>query len=383
MKKKILFIHHHKHIGGSSKSLIQIIQILKQKYYIEMICPQGSAFDNFKKLNIKIYDFIGVPSFDNSFYGYYKNFRWLLILREIFFYITFIMQLKKIKSNYDIVHINEITAFPILKIIKKRFNCKIIIHQRVTLKTSGITIKWMNNILKKYSDKIISIDRFCFNTLNNSLKKKTKIVLNSINFKKKINVKKKNNKKIVLGFVGHTTNAKGIYELIDSLIYLTKNSKKFKLKIFSNKPQFNLLARIIHYLRIKDDFYYYFQKKKIYSIKEIVFMGFLNNLSKIYKEIDVLIFPNKTNAIGRPVFEAASFGLPSIVCINKSKSEYIKDSFSGITYYPANKINLIRAIKKISELNIKILGKNAYHFCKKNFNLKKNAIILDKIYKNL
>jgi len=155
MKKKILFIHHHKHIGGSSKSLIQIIQILKQKYYIEMICPQGSAFDNFKKLNIKIYDFIGVPSFDNSFYGYYKNFRWLLILREIFFYITFIMQLKKIKSNYDIVHINEITAFPILKIIKKRFNCKIIIHQRVTLKTSGITIKWMNNILKKYSDKII------------------------------------------------------------------------------------------------------------------------------------------------------------------------------------------------------------------------------------
>ena len=75
--------------------------------------------------------------------------------------------------------------------------------------------------------------------------------------------------------------------------------------------------------------------------------------------------------------------MPSIVCINKSKSEYIKDSFSGITYYPANKINLIRAIKKISELNIKILGKNAYHFCKKNFNLKKNVIILDKIYKNL
>ena len=44
-------------------------------------------------------------------------------------------------------------------------------------------------------------------------------------------------------------------------------------------------------------------------------MGYESNLIKLYKNIDVLIFPNEDYAVGRPVFEAGFLGYLRLLLI--------------------------------------------------------------------
>ena len=244
-KKKILIIHHRSQYGGAPRSLIENLNFFKKNknLTIDIVCPLGEVYSKIKKIGFVPISTVGVPIFDNSNYGYYKNLRWLILLREFYFLICFLFTLRNIKNNYDIIHINEILCFPIIPILKK-ISCKIIVHQRTRLiKNNSLRIKWMNKILKKNVFKIISIDKDCQKTLSSVLKKKSTIILNCISGKK---LKKILEKKITYGFVGQLNESKGIKKLIKAFKLLNKN-KNIELKIYSPFPKFNLKNFILDF----------------------------------------------------------------------------------------------------------------------------------------
>ena len=81
--KKILFIHNHKDFSGAAKSLSETIKTLKLNNEINVVCPMGSSSSFFKDCNINVINVIGVPRFNHFESGYYKGFRWLVLIREI------------------------------------------------------------------------------------------------------------------------------------------------------------------------------------------------------------------------------------------------------------------------------------------------------------
>lgn len=387
-KKKILIIHHRSQYGGAPKSLIENLKFLQQSKNLEIdiICPFGDVYKRLSKMKINLIKTYGVPLFDNSNYGYYKNLRWLIILRELYFFLLFYWTLIKIKKNYDLIHINEILCFPIIPILKKKFNTKIVIHQRTKVKKNkSIRIKWMNKILEKYVDKIISIDSVCKDSLNKKLIKKTVIIHNSLD---STNIKKQKIKhdknQIIFGFVGQLTDSKGIKKLIYSFLDVLKLYKNIELKIYSPTPQKRILNQILSFLKIRSDFYEFYIKEKLYNFKKIKFMGYKKNLNKIFNHIDILIFPNEDHAIGRPVFEAGFYSTPAIAAYSKKISEYIIHNKTGYTYYPNEKRELKKQILNIvKKKKFKSLGKHAFKLSSKNFSLKKNSKKLKDLYLNL
>ena len=97
--KKILFIHNHKDFSGAARSLAETIGGLKFKYEIYVICPAGSSSSFFSRCKINVINVKGVPRFNHFEIGFYKNLRWLILLREIIFFIYFSFKLFSIKKN--------------------------------------------------------------------------------------------------------------------------------------------------------------------------------------------------------------------------------------------------------------------------------------------
>ena len=72
---KILYIQHASVLGGSSKSLLELIENLPSDVKIDVLCPKGKYSDLLIEKGIKVFNILGIPQFDNTRYGYYRKFR--------------------------------------------------------------------------------------------------------------------------------------------------------------------------------------------------------------------------------------------------------------------------------------------------------------------
>ncbi len=82
-------------LGGSSKSLLELIENLPSDIIPHVLCPKGAYSDLHESKGIKVFNTLGIPQFDNTRYGHYRKFRWLILLREFFYFLKFLVLEKK------------------------------------------------------------------------------------------------------------------------------------------------------------------------------------------------------------------------------------------------------------------------------------------------
>ena len=111
--------------------------------------------------------------------------------------------------------------------------------------------------------------------------------------------------------------------------------------------------------------------------------GFVADINDIYGRFDVLCFPSRINAVGRPVFEAAFFGKPSIVAFrDRSEDEGIIHQSTGLIIREKDSGGLADAMLYFirNPHSAKKMGIAAKKLAENNFNIEKNAEKLLKIY---
>ena len=91
-KTNILIVHPIKEFSGSLKSLEQYLLLLKKKYNFFFLVPSGQASKRLKKYG-KVIKVIGLSKFDNTQLGFYRNIRWLLLIRELLFLLPTVYSL--------------------------------------------------------------------------------------------------------------------------------------------------------------------------------------------------------------------------------------------------------------------------------------------------
>ena len=136
----------------------------------------------------------------------------------------------------------------------------------------------------------------------------------------------------------------------------------------SVKNQF--LTKILHTFRIKKNFskiYLSFRNKKYKNVK---LMNSITNLDKFYQRLDLMCFPSRMNALGRPVIEAASYGIPSLVCLKQYFNDTIINNKTGYVLKFGDQKSFIEKLYFLSKNKKKLiqLGMNA----KKNYNIRHN-----------
>ena len=119
--------------------------------------------------------------------------------------------------------------------------------------------------------------------------------------------------------------------------------------------------------------------KKYSHCSNVNFLGFVNhdNLTKLYNESDVFIFPTLGEGYGLVVLEAMSCGLPVICSSNAGGNDAIIDGYNGFVFDAGDNEDMKKKIEWFIENNNEInkMGLNARRTAEK--------YTWDEYYKNI
>ncbi|MET6996593.1 glycosyltransferase family 4 protein [Chitinophaga defluvii] len=397
MPLNVLYLQHVGAFGGSSKSMFEMIKAFPEKtVHPYLISPVGSVNKYASELRIENLATVGISQFDNSRHGHYRNFRWLILLREIFYLpFTFLILLKARRSwkNIDIIHINEITMLPGLLICRMLFKQPIVLHCRTLFhNVSGFRRKIFTDIVKKNVALVIAIDETVKKTLPKELS--PIVVHNGFDPRKLVIEEKEKTPQMRSGrfsvaMVGSLIRYKGVHEFIESAAICKEKQLSIDFLLIGDAPKSKkgLSQKVKRWLglehNIREELVNMIEEK---GLKDYVrFVPFTTNVKEIYDAIDVLCFPSHLNAAGRPVFEAAYSRVPSIVAIDNPDNDTIMDGITGLCIKPKDSMALANAIAFFynNPEQVKKMGEQAYLLAVNNFDSNKNALEVLDIYKSL
>ncbi|HHB95193.1 MAG TPA: hypothetical protein ENK88_08610, partial [Campylobacterales bacterium] len=251
---KILYIQHVSVLGGSSRSLYELISNLPKNVDVTVLCPKGEFSDFLESKNISTIYVKGVPQFDNTRIGFYRKFRWLILLRELYFLPFFMLAMYKCKKkNFDIVHVNEITQLFSL-ILGKKISKKVVSHVRSIQRKSN---SWRNYLIEKivnrYVDILIPIDETVKSSVSSEVT--TIVVHNGITLN---NIKlDKKNSKFTVGIVSNFQRYKGILEFIDAAnICINRYKLDINFVVYGasyNKNNLNIKDKLLEVLGFREN----------------------------------------------------------------------------------------------------------------------------------
>lgn len=394
---KILFIHGSGAFGGASKSLIELYKQLKLNDAVQgtVLGPRGGCEYQFRDAGFNFFGAVGVFQFDNTRFGYYRGLRWLILLRELLFVVPSLVALFRIKrknKDFDIIHANEITVLPLAIVAKFFFKAPLIAHVRSVQQDdmSLLRNRVIYYLLKKYAKQVVAIDDTVLASLPKDLS--VDVIRNGLFFESpdELNIQKDDNLIPRIGIVGSLLRLKGVYEFMEAARYLIVDKgmrAKFVVVGENVRNKKGLRAWLYKKLGFSDDVMAdirsFVKENKLEQYVEI--SGFVADVKTIYSNLDVLCFPSHLNAVGRPVFEAALFGIPSIAAVKDPKPDTIIDQVTGVCIDTSDPIALADAIEFLIKNpdERKLLGKNAYHLAIKNFDIKRNGIKLLGLYQTI
>ena len=124
---------------------------------------------------------------------------------------------------------------------------------------------------------------------------------------------------------------KGIEVLIKAVKELILKGYQIELTIAGSFIKRNFfIKKIFQCLKIDNNI-----DEKLLENKFIKNLGFIKNIEKFYKKIDLLCFPSSLNATGRQIFEAGIFSIPVIVCLKRTSIPFY---FTNVSMYPILRI---------------------------------------------
>ncbi len=392
----ILFLHGVSAFGGSTKSLLELFTQLKQHgVHGTVLCPSGKSEKALSQAGMKTIPVLGLAQFDNTLYGYYRGLRWIILLRELIFLLPSLFALLRVRfsaKQFDAIHANEITLLPLALLAKKLFKCPLVVHVRSVQR--GSSNDWRSKILfkmlKKHAETVIAIDETVKASLPDFIE--SQVIHNGINLSNKVQLLSERAvpEFPTVGIIGALLRLKGVYEFLEAArILVNERGQKVKFVVVGENARSSkgLMAWIYKRLGFSDDvmadMIQFISDHNLQHAVEV--RGFVQDVRAIYTELDILCFPSYLNAAGRPVFEAALFGIPSIVAIRDPKSDTIINKVTGLCIdHPEAQVlaNAIETLVKNPQERIQ-LGNNAQALAMDNFDITKNAVLVVEIYKAL
>jgi glycosyltransferase involved in cell wall biosynthesis len=83
--------------------------------------------------------------------------------------------------------------------------------------------------------------------------------------------------------------------------------------------------------------------------KTVNLLGNVTPDASLFRSSDILAFPSHLNGIGRSVFEAGVFGVPSVVAMRDPVQDIVEDGVTGLIVKPRNPVELANAIGRLAD----------------------------------
>ena len=389
---KVLYIHHAGPFGGASRSLLELLRAIPESQLEKYVLTKKGQFASIlEKEDVKCITSAGISQFDNTRYSYYRGLRWIIILRELIYLpSTFfsLLEVKKRWGNFDIIHVNDITLVPSIFFSKIIFKCPVLVHVRsVQQPLNNFRGKQLKKIFKKFVSSFIAIDKTVANSLD--IQFPICIIHNGFNYNVKKIAKNKPKKIFTVGMVGSLSKAKGCLDFIEAAKLCKESGAKIRFVFIgqNTRPRNLIRDNILKFFGISQEIESEL-KNRIYEYDlsaNVEFWPFTLNLANVYRKLDLVCFPSHFNAPGRPIFEAALLGIPSVATISTPTSDTFIDNETGLSVNPGDIHGISKSILKFYADRKFLLtaGRNANALANRYYDINKNCQKILTLYRLL
>ncbi|KMJ53616.1 hypothetical protein ACG97_07790 [Vogesella sp. EB] len=396
---KVLCLHFTGAFGGASRSLFEALSEMPAKSVSPLfVTQQGTVAEFFSKLG-PVVAAKGLTQFDNTRYSYYRGTRWLVLLREIAYLPYTIKALRQARAQFgsvDLIHVNEFTGLLTLWLAKHIFDAPALVHVRSVARDDPASwrTRLVNRLFRKLAAGIVAIDQnvraslpqnMPVNIIHNSFRVKeqadTPAVSNALN--------KLSTTSFKVGFVGNLLKVKGIQELLQAALLLKNKGLDVEFIVVGDdaRPSKGLKARLVKALGLQQNSRAEVEQFLDQHALRPTFhlLGFTSNIGQVYKHVDVLCFPSHYDAPGRPIFEAAFYGVPSIVAVKNPFSDTLIHGETGLAISPKSAEEIATAIEYLlnNRENCSVMGSSAKALAHRNFDVTNNSRELLSMYRSL
>lgn len=390
---RVLWFHPAATVGGASISLTELLKpLLPEKVVGLVVTPAGSAADRFRELGLDVMTVHGLSQWDNTRFGRYRGLRWLILLRELFFLpgsLQVLLALRKRRAEFDLIHLNEITLLPLGLFARRLLGLPLVVHVRSLQPDNAVDIrsKWINEMLMRKVDAVVAIDDSVRRTLPPDLP--VEVVHNVLHVdgtrSKSDDEPEKNPFRVAM--VGGLLALKGVYEFIEAARICKQRGLVVEFVIAGENVRElkGLEGRLISAFGfgrdVRTDLLRLISEYGLNGMVEL--KGFVRKVSDLYSTIDLLCFPSHLNAAGRPVFEAAFFGVPSVVAVEDPPADSLIHGVSGLAIPARDPAALADAITSLclDRSCCRRMGEAARRLAEENYSPTVNAERLYAVYK--
>jgi glycosyltransferase involved in cell wall biosynthesis len=358
----ILFCDNLKKQSGWGRYSRDILEIIKHRKDVIVICHKKN-----KKLNFLQYNLLRNP---------------IEYLKNPFLIFIDVKKIKVLLSKFylenNIAHFTVEPYILFLPFLKNFFNKNIFTahgsYSLILYKSFRVSILFKISI--KYLNLVIYVSKYTKRKLKEIFTNpviKTRVIINSIYFKKFLNQTRKKNYFISIGSVKPRKGHHHLIPVIKDLI--KKNYNNFLFEIIGS---------------IDDKIYYQYLKKRVAEEKLgkfLKFKGFLSDKklrSKMkYSKLLILLsddIGDKFEGFGLVYLEALYYKLHVIISKNSGANCLRIPYESGIISEPKNYKKISKYVEDIINSNIKIDYKNNQNFLIKSFDIYRRQI--KSLYKN-
>lgn len=200
-----------------------------------------------------------------------------------------------------------------------------------------------------YFDRIYSITKFVklYNEKHYNIKSESNILYLGTDTEVFLNPNKTVTQLKNIIFIGALKERKGVYEILD----LAKLFPTFNFYLVGNGEE-------------KENIKLHIAK---YNLSNVKLMGILNHeqLSHFLKDMDLHLFPSRSEGFGKVTFETAAAGIPSIVYSHYGANEWITDHKDGFVVDTFDEIREVIEELLADPTLLKITSKNAIDMAKR------------------
>ncbi len=335
---KVLYLHPFSAYGGATKSLAELVRAFPSGEVRGLaLAPPGPAAQSLHQTGLEILPVRGLSQWDDTRFGHYRGARWLILLRELAYWPGSLLALRRAArcGPYDLIHCNEITALLLGLVAKRMLRTPLLVHVRSLQRDGGDSsvTSWLQSMLRRHADAVVAIDEAVRRTLPESLP--VEIIHNGMKLPAEIPARLQTQvRPFCVGIIGVLHRSKGVYELLEAARLLRDRGVPLRVKVVGANVR--ALSGLRGWVLRKLDFARDVRAEleafvELHGLQEVVeFTGFIPDIRPVYGQIDAVCFPSHLDAPGRPVFEAALFGLPTIVAMRQPTADVIVHGETGL-----------------------------------------------------
>jgi glycosyltransferase involved in cell wall biosynthesis len=399
MALRILYLHFTGAFGGASRSLFEVVSELTPEHVNPMFVTQHGSVVNFFSSLGPVVSAKGLTQLDNTRYSHYRGARWLVLLRELAYLPSTIRALRVAKRQFgkiDLIHVNEFTGLISLWLAKLFFHAPAIVHVRSVARddVSSLRTRFVNYLFKKLAVRIIAIDQNVRASLPASLP--VNVIHNAFRLKSQSDTDENSRALALLsptsfkvGFVGNLLKVKGIIDLVQSAHILKSKGFDIEFVVVGDdvKPSKGIISFVLNLFDLQQN-----SRTEVEHLLDehdlrsnVHLLGFTSNIGQIYRSVNVLCFPSHYDAPGRPIFEAAFFGVPSIVAVQNPYDDTLIHGVTGLAIMPKSVNEIVSAIEYLikNPEACRSMGAQAKLLAEKNFDVVNNSAELLAVYQSI